>query len=344
MDAFDHRSIGQKLGLFHCGDGEPGEIVWHAKGQMLRHLIEAYLRRRLNAAGFEESELPQNPARTFMKDDAHVLCRLDEVAEVVKRFAPLLRAVYRDFGFADFAVALSTRPPARAGSDEFWDVAERALQGAARAAGLDYTLQPGAGAFCGPKLEFSLQDRLGRHWRCGTIQLDLALPEGLSALVVDADGATQAPLMIRLAVLGSLERFIGMLLDHWQGRLPLWLAPDQVLVAAASAQYLGYAEEAAIQLEADGFRVDIDASNETLPQKIAGWRDSGVPVIAMVGAREAETARVNLRMLADDVRAELPLREAADWIKRMARRNGVAATMPLGSQTALKGGASVMRW
>ena len=404
MDAFDHRSIGQRLDLFHFQEEGPGMVFWHPKGWALYRLIEDYIRRRMKAAGFNEIKTPQILARAFweksghwqkfgpnmfaledgerqfavkpmscpghlqvfnaklrsyrdlplryaefgachrnepsgalmglmrmrafVQDDAHVLCRMEQVAEEVKRFSQLLRAVYRDFGFADFAVAFSTRPAVREGSEELWDTAERVLQNAARGAGLDYALQPGEGAFYGPKLEFSLQDRLGRRWQCGTIQLDLVLPQRLGAQYVDEDGAKQVPIMIHHAVLGSMERFIGMLLEHWQGRLPLWLAPEQVLVAAVSAQYFGYAEEVAIQLEADGFRAAIDASNETLPKKIVGWRDRGIPILAVVGAREAEKARVNLRILLDDVRAELPLREAADWIKRMARRNGVAATTP----------------
>ena len=404
MDAFDHRSIGQKLDLFHLQEDGPGMVFWHPKGWALYRLVEEYIRRRMKEAGFQEIRTPQILARAFweksghwqkfgcnmfaledgerqfavkpmscpghlqifnsrlrsyrdlplryaefgachrnepsgalmglmrtrafVQDDAHVLCRMEQVAEEVKRFSQLLRGVYRDFGFADFAVAFSTRPQEREGGEELWDLAERVLQGAARAAGLDYTLQPGEGAFYGPKLEFSLQDRLGRRWQCGTIQLDLVLPGRLGALYVDEEGAKQVPIMIHHAVLGSMERFIGMLLEHWQGRLPLWLAPEQVLVAAVSEQYFGYAEEAAIQLEADGFRVAIDASNETLPKKIVDWRERGIPILAVVGAREAEKARVNLRTLVDDVRAELPLRESADWIKRMAKRNGVAATMP----------------
>jgi threonyl-tRNA synthetase len=265
--------------------------------------------------------------RAFVQDDAHVLCRMDQIADEVKRFSQLLRAVYRDFGFADFGVAFSTRPPLREGSEELWDTAERVLQTAARGAGLDFVLQPGEGAFYGPKLEFSLEDRLGRRWQCGTIQLDLVLPEKLGAHYIDEAGNRAVPIMIHHAVLGSMERFIGMLLEHCQGRLPLWLAPDQVLIAAVSEQHLGYAEEAAIQLESEGYRVAIDASNETLPRKIVGWRERGVPVLGVVGAREAEKCRVSLRTLADDVRADLPLREAGGWIKRVAARNGAAAAM-----------------
>ncbi|WP_374654052.1 His/Gly/Thr/Pro-type tRNA ligase C-terminal domain-containing protein [Dongia sp.] len=325
MDAFDHRSIGQRLDLFHFEEEQPGAVSWHPKGRMLRRQIEDCIRRRMKAAGFEA---PRNPACTVGRDDAHLLCRMDQVAAEVKRFSQLLRAVYRDFGFADFAVGLSTRPKERAGSEEIWDAAERVLQGAARVAGLDYALQPGEGAPCGPKLEFILQDRLRRRWRCGTIQLDFVLPERPGTHYSDEDGAGAVPVVIRHAVLGSMERFIGMLLEHWQGRLPLWLAPEQVLVAAVSDRFFGYAEEAAIQLEADGFRVAIDAGNETLADKIVGWRARGIPILAVVGAREAEKARVNLRTLVDDVRAELPLREAAGWIKRVAARSGAAATMP----------------
>lgn len=268
--------------------------------------------------------------RAFVQDDAHVLCRMDQIAAEVKRFSQLLRAVYRDFGFADFGVAFSTRPEHREGSEELWDMAERVLQNAARGAGLDFILQPGEGAFYGPKLEFSLEDRLGRRWQCGTIQLDLVLPGKLEAHYVGEDGKRAVPLMIHHAVLGSLERFIGMLLEHCQGRLPFWLAPDQVLIAAVSHQYIGYAEEAAIQLEAEGYRVVIDSSHDTLPKKIVNWRERGVPILGVVGAREAESYRLNLRTLADDVRADLPMGEAAAWIKRVSARNFAAPSAPRG--------------
>jgi len=153
------------------------------------------------------------------------------------------------------------------------------------------------------------------------------LPEKLGAHYVEEDGSRAVPIMIHHAVLGSLERFIGMLLEHCQGRLPLWLAPDQILIAAVSDQYLGYAEEAAIQLESEGYRVAIDASNETLPKKIVNWRERGVPILGVVGAREAEKCRVSLRTLADDVRADLPLGEASGWIKRVAARHCAVTAM-----------------
>ncbi|MDY0871493.1 threonine--tRNA ligase [Dongia rigui] len=403
MDAFDHRSIGHRLDLFHIQEEGPGMVFWHPKGWALYRLIEDYIRRRMKAAGFNEIKTPQilsrglweksghwqkfgpnmfaledgerqfavkpmscpghlqvfnarlrsyrdlplryaefgachrnEPSgalmglmrtRAFVQDDAHVLCRMDQIVDEVKRFSQLLRAVYRDFGFANFGVAFSTRPAAREGSEELWDTAERVLQNAARAAGLDFVTQPGEGAFYGPKLEFILEDRLGRRWQCGTIQLDLVLPGKLGAHYIDEAGNRAVPIMIHHAVLGSLERFIGMLLEHCQGRLPLWLAPDQVLIAAVSDQHLGYAEEAAIQLESEGYRVVIDASNETLPKKIVNWRDRGVPILGVVGAREAEKCRISLRTLADDVRADLPLGEAGVWIKRVAARHCAVSAM-----------------
>ena len=156
------------------------------------------------------------------------------------------------------------------------------------------------------------------------------MPQRLGAEYVDAQDQRRTPVMLHRAILGSLERFIGMLLEHCQGRLPLWLAPDQILIAAVSDQHLGFAEEAAIQLESEGYRVTIDASNETLPKKIVNWRERGVPILGVVGAREAESYRLNLRTLADDVRADLPMGEAAAWIKRVSARNFAAPSAPRG--------------
>jgi threonyl-tRNA synthetase len=178
--------------------------------------------------------------RAFVQDDAHVFCTEGQVETEVACFCTLLRAVYADFGFADVAVRFSTRPAARAGSDAVWDRAEAALAAAARAAGLTVEVQPGEGAFYGPKLEFHLHDAHGRGWQCGTVQLDLVLPERLDATFRDADSAAARPVMLHHAVLGSLERFIAMLLEHHRGRLPLWLAPDQVAVATIAPAASGY--------------------------------------------------------------------------------------------------------
>lgn len=233
--------------------------------------------------------------RAFVQDDAHIFCSEDQVVTEVARFCGLLHAVYADFGFNDVAVGFSTRPAIRAGSDAVWDRAEAQLEAAAKAAGLDYMLQPGEGAFYGPKLEFVLKDSHGRAWQCGTVQLDMVLPERLDAWYADAHDQRLRPVMIHHAVLGSLERFVGMLLEHYRGQLPLWLAPDQIVVASLDAAQAGYAEDVAAQLRADDFRVAVDARAERLSRKVADAHAAGIPVLLAVGPREAIAGTVSLR-------------------------------------------------
>ncbi|MCG8692896.1 MAG: threonine--tRNA ligase, partial [Minwuiales bacterium] len=232
--------------------------------------------------------------RAFVQDDAHVFCTEDDIVAEVARFCDLLRRVYTDFGFDDMAVAFSTRPDVRAGSDAVWDRAEAALADAAKEAGLDCRTQPGEGAFYGPKLEFALRDSRGREWQCGTVQVDLVLPERLDAAYVDADNKRQRPVLLHHAVLGSIERFIGILLEHHRGRLPLWLAPEQIAVASITEAAADYAGEVAARFEEVGFRVALDTRKARLPRKIVDAREAGIPLLAAVGAREAEAGTVAL--------------------------------------------------
>jgi threonyl-tRNA synthetase len=233
--------------------------------------------------------------RAFVQDDAHIFCSEDQVVAEVARGCALLREIYADLGFPSFAVALSTRPAVRAGSEETWDRAEALLAEAARGAGLPFREQPGEGAFYGPKLEFALADARGRSWQCGTVQLDLVLPERLDATYVDSGGARRRPAMIHQAVLGSLERFIGMLLEHCGGRLPLWLAPEQIAVLSVEPAQAAYAADVAAALEAEGYRVALDDRPERLSRKIAEAHAAAIPLAAVVGAREAAAGTVMLR-------------------------------------------------
>ncbi len=233
--------------------------------------------------------------RAFVQDDAHIFCLEEHVVPEVARFCGLLREVYADFGFDDVIVGFSTRPALREGAEDVWDRAEAALQAAADAAGLGYRVQAGEGAFYGPKLEFVLKDARGREWQCGTIQLDLVLPEKLDARYVDSHSNRLRPVMIHHAVLGSIERFIAILLEHYEGRLPLWLAPDQVAVASVTSAVADYARKVHEALVAAGFRGMADTRDERIGRKVADARSSGIPVFIAVGAAEAANGTVALR-------------------------------------------------
>jgi threonyl-tRNA synthetase len=233
--------------------------------------------------------------RAFEQDDAHVFCREEDVEHEVARFIALLSEVYADLGFPDWQVSLSTRPPLRAGSEELWDWAEEKLGEAARRCGVAYALQPGEGAFYGPKLEFHLRDRLGRSWQCGTVQLDCVLPGRLDASYVAPDGSRAMPLMIHHAVFGSLGRFVAILLEHHGGGLPFWLAPEQVAVAPISRGQEDYAAEVLDAFEHAGLRAVSYAGAETLSRRILSAHEALVPVMAIVGRREQAERRVSLR-------------------------------------------------
>ena len=262
--------------------------------------------------------------RAFTQDDAHIFCTEDQVTAESIAFCDLLLSVYRDFGFNDVAIKFADRPPMRAGSDEVWDRAEAALRDAVKAAGLSYTLNPGEGAFYGPKLEFVLRDALGRDWQCGTLQLDFVLPERLDASYVGEDGARHRPAMLHRAIFGSLERFIGVLIEHYAGRFPLWLAPVQAVVASITSEAAEYAAEVARECAAAGLRVELDAGGAKITYKVREHSLAKVPVMLVVGRREAANRSVAVRRLGGKEQEVLALGEAV-------ARLGEEATVPSSS-------------
>ncbi|RMD61054.1 MAG: threonine--tRNA ligase [Alphaproteobacteria bacterium] len=253
--------------------------------------------------------------RAFTQDDAHIFCTEDQINAETVAFCRLLQSVYRDLGFDDVVVRFADRPPTRAGSDETWDKAERALTEAVREAGLDYTLNPGEGAFYGPKLEFVLRDAIGRDWQCGTFQVDFVLPERLDAWYVGEDGAKHRPVMLHRAILGSFERFIAILIEQYAGRFPLWLAPVQVVVATITSDAEPYAREVAARMNAAGLRCESDLRNEKITYKIREHSLAKVPIIAVVGRREAEQHTVALRRLGGSRQEILALDEAVTRVR-----------------------------
>ncbi|MBB5517776.1 threonine--tRNA ligase [Amphiplicatus metriothermophilus] len=249
--------------------------------------------------------------RQMTQDDAHIFCREDQITDETKRFLALFARVYDDMGLSDIRYKLATRPENRAGEDAVWDRAEKALADALTASGLDFDYAEGEGAFYGPKLEFHLTDAIGRTWQAGTFQLDYVLPERLDASYVDETGAKRRPVMLHRAVLGTFERFIGLLIEHYAGRLPLWLAPVQVVVATITSEADDYAKEAAALLAAKGLRVETDLRNEKINYKVREHSHAKVPAIAVVGAREADERKVSLRRLGAERQEVLDLDEAA---------------------------------
>ncbi len=385
----DHRRIGREMDLFHIQEEATGSVFWHPKGWKLYRTAEAYMRRRLEAATYQEVRTPQlvdrklweasghwdnykqnmfvarvededttlalkpmncpchvlifkhglrsyrelplrmaefgschryEPSgalhgimrvRAFTQDDAHIFCTEDQIADETVAFVALLSSVYRDFGFDSFRVKFSDRPDMRAGTDEVWDRAEGALKEACTTAGVEYELSPGEGAFYGPKLEFVLRDAIGRDWQCGTLQVDFVLPERLDAEYVADDSSRQRPVMLHRAILGSFERFLGILIENYAGRFPLWLAPVQAVVASIVSDAGEYAEEVAATLRARGLEVRTDVRNEKINAKVREHSLARVPVLVVVGRREAEQRTVALRRLGGEVQEVLALDEAA---------------------------------
>jgi len=248
--------------------------------------------------------------RAFTQDDAHIFCTEEQINSESVAFCDLLRSIYRDFGFEDVTVKFSDRPAVRAGSDEVWDKAEHALEEATKAAGLPYTRNPGEGAFYGPKLEFVLRDTIGRDWQCGTLQVDFVLPERLDATYIGEDGAKHRPVMLHRAILGSMERFIGILIEHYAGRFPLWLAPVQLRVLTITSDADAYAEEVAEIAAAAGLRVETDLRNEKINFKVREHSLAKIPALLVVGKREAETRSVAIRRLGGKEQEILALDEA----------------------------------
>jgi len=237
--------------------------------------------------------------RGFTQDDAHIFCREDQIEYETKRFIDFLSDIYRDLGFESFKVKFSDRPDLRAGSDAVWDKSENALKAATTAAGCAFELNPGEGAFYGPKLEFVLTDAIGRDWQCGTLQVDFVLPERLDATYIGSDGAKHRPVMLHRAVLGSFERFIGILIEEHAGKLPFWLAPRQVVVASIVSEADAYVHEVVAALTAAGVRAEADIRNEKINYKVREHSVGKVPVILAVGHREIDDRTVTLRQLGE---------------------------------------------
>lgn len=238
--------------------------------------------------------------RGFVQDDAHIFCAENAIQEEVSVFIDLLYSVYKDFGFDDVLVKLSTRPEQRVGDDAIWDKAEQALELALNNKGLDWDLLPGEGAFYGPKIEFSLRDCIGRVWQCGTIQVDFSMPGRLDAQYVAEDGSRQVPVMLHRAILGSFERFIGMLIEHYEGKFPVWLAPVQAVIMNITDNQAEFAKNLQKTLSKQGFRVETDLRNEKIGFKIRAHTLSKVPYLLVVGDKEVETATVAVRTLSGE--------------------------------------------
>ena len=262
--------------------------------------------------------------RAFTQDDAHIFCTEDQITAETKEFCDLLMSMYHDLGFDDVMVKFADRPQTRAGSDAVWDKAEKALKDATEAAGMETQLNPGEGAFYGPKLEFNLRDAIGRDWQLGTLQVDFVLPERLDAAYVGEDGQKHRPVMLHRAILGSMERFIGVLIEQHAGRLPLWLAPVQAVVATITNAADGYAGEVAAALAAAGIRAEADLRNEKINYKIREHSLAKVPAILVVGARDADAGTVALRRLGGKAQEILALADATARLTEEAA--GPAAT------------------
>jgi len=248
--------------------------------------------------------------RAFTQDDAHIFCTEDQIVSETQSFCELLTSIYKDFGFDEVVVKFSDRPEVRAGDDAVWDKAEAALKEATEASGLDYTLNPGEGAFYGPKLEFVLRDTIGRDWQCGTLQVDFVLPERLDASYVGEDGQKHRPVMLHRAILGSFERFLGVLIEHYAGRMPMWLAPVQAVIATITNDADDYAEDVRKACVEAGLRVEIDTRNEKINYKVREHSHSKIPAIFVLGNREAEERTVAVRRLGGKQQEILALDEA----------------------------------
>jgi threonyl-tRNA synthetase len=373
----DHRRLGKAMELFHFQEEAQGQVFWHPAGWTLYRTVENYMRRRLEANGYDEIKTPQlmdrkfweasghwdkyrenmfissidqeekvlavkpmncpchvqvfnqgqksyrdlplrlaefgschryEPSgalhglmrvRGFVQDDAHIFCMPEQITAEVTAFCELLKSVYSDFGFDDVMIKFADRPEQRVGSDEVWDQAEAALRTAADASGLEFEYNPGDGAFYGPKLDFVLKDAIGREWQTGTIQCDFNLPERLDAVYVGEDSDKHRPVMLHRAILGSLERFLGVLIENYAGKLPFWLAPRQIVVATITSDADPYGEDVFRKMQAAGLRVETDFRNAKINYKVREHSVGKVPVIAVVGRKEAEEGTVALRFLGE---------------------------------------------
>jgi threonyl-tRNA synthetase len=262
--------------------------------------------------------------RQFTQDDAHIFCTEDQITSEAIAFCDLVRSVYADLGFSEVRVKFSDRPASRAGADAAWDKAEAALRQACLAGGLEYTLNPGEGAFYGPKLEFVLKDAIGREWQCGTLQVDFVLPERLDANYIGEDGARHRPVMLHRAILGSIERFIGILIEEYAGKFPLWLAPLQVVVATITSEADNHAKVVLESLRAAGMRAEADLRNETVNYKVREHSLAKVPVLLVVGAKEAAEGAVSIRRLGGREQETVALADAIARLRIEATPPGAA--------------------
>jgi threonyl-tRNA synthetase len=263
--------------------------------------------------------------RGFTQDDAHIFCTEDQVQGEAAAFIELLQGIYADFGFQDILIKLSTRPAKRIGSDETWDRAEAALKSALDAKGLKWDVNPGEGAFYGPKIEFSLKDSIGRVWQCGTLQLDFALPERLDAEYIAEDNSRRRPVMLHRAILGSMERFIGILIEHHAGAMPLWLAPEQVVVLNISEHQAAYAGQVAQTLRDAGFRAVADLRNEKITYKIREHSLQKLPYQVIVGDKEVSANAIAVRTRAGEDLGQMPLASFMQRLKSELPQAGGAA-------------------
>ena len=248
--------------------------------------------------------------RAFLQDDAHIFCTEQQIESETKEFINLLSVVYKELGFADFKIKFSDRPENRAGSDQVWDRAEQSLKSATELAGYNYSVNKGEGAFYGPKLEFVLTDALGRDWQCGTLQVDFVLPDRLGSTYINDMGEKHTPVMLHRAILGSFERFIGILLENTSGRLPLWLAPTQIVIASITTNMEHYVEEIAVSFKNVGLRCIVDNRNEKINYKVREHSVSKIPIIAIVGEKELRTRSINVRRLGHKDSKTIPLKDA----------------------------------
>ncbi|MGD8340890.1 MAG: threonine--tRNA ligase [Gammaproteobacteria bacterium] len=258
--------------------------------------------------------------RAFTQDDAHIFCTEDQITQETGAVCDLLLGIYRDFGFDDIIIKFADRPERRVGSDEVWDRAEAALQSAMQSLGLEYTLNQGEGAFYGPKIEFVLRDAIGRDWQCGTLQVDFNLPSRLGATYVGEDGQKHTPVLLHRAIFGSLERFIGILLEHYAGALPFWLAPEQVVVTTITSEADEYAARVTDALLRAGIRASADLRNEKINYKVREHSVAKVPVIMALGKRESAEETVSIRRLGSKQQTVLPLAEAITELKAESRQ------------------------
>ena len=252
--------------------------------------------------------------RSFTQDDAHIFCTENQITEESLKVTKLILDIYKAFGFENVILKYSDRPAKRVGDDKLWDKAEAALLEAVKASKLDYSINKGEGAFYGPKIEFVLRDTIGRDWQCGTLQVDLNLPGRLGATYIDKDGIKKNPVMLHRALFGSLERFIGILIEHYAGKLPLWLAPKQVAILPISQEFDDYAKKVSAELDKNKIRNIIDLKNEKINYKIREHSLSKTPILMICGSKEQENQSITLRRLGQEKQDTLPLKEAVDLL------------------------------